>query len=69
MDTDTITITCTIGRTINMGNYNSLRLEWTETATAPTSRFNSEQEYEDFCGGLRATVMKHLAQMEKELRP
>ena len=57
-------ITCTVGRTINMGNFNSLRIEWSETVDMD----DATEKRSDVREALIQEVLAQLELLEKAAR-
>ena len=57
-------ITCTVGRTINIGDFNSLRIEWSETVDVD-SAVDDLNEVRD---ALKEKVLAHLQLVERAAR-
>ncbi len=74
-------ITCTISQTHNLGNYNSLRVEWSETVElgafkpgtiASPGRAGEQEEasyYQEVCEATRTRVSKKVEELALQERP
>lgn len=66
-------ITCTISQTHNLGNYNSLRVEWSETVELRQFGTDNEQDFEtyyrDIVEATRQQVSKRVEELAMQERP
>lgn len=67
-------ITCTISQTHNLGNYNSLRVEWSETVelevpTAGPGDHGIQEYYNEVCELTRTRVSERVEELALQERP
>ena len=61
-------ITCTISHTINLGNFNSLRVEWGEVVELEENEQNPEA-YDVICKDMKERVKGQVKELETNEKP